>query len=97
MRLPTRSPAFPLICIGLLSVLLSGCGLLPRGTRQITSTPEVFCQGYSAGYRAGWCYQQLNCQPPRFPPPCPLPTVADEMTYEGGYESGFADGMNALK
>lgn len=52
-----------------------------------------FCDGWAAGYKAGYCYQKYGCISPMIPI-CPIPNVG-ENTYQDGYNRGFATGMKA--
>lgn len=49
-----------------------------------------FCDGWEAGYKAGYCYQIPHCLEP-LPPLCPLPKI-NEDSYQDGYNRGFLKG-----
>ena len=51
----------------------------------------TFCDGWKAGYEAGYCYNDYYCIPP-IAPLCPLPHVGMN-TYEHGYNRGFLLGF----
>ncbi len=51
-----------------------------------------FCDGWEAGYKAGYCYGQFACLPPLVPL-CPLERLG-ESTYMDGYNRGFLAGLN---
>lgn len=57
------------------------------------SPPHDFCSGYSAGYRAGVCYQSVGCYP-QIPPLCPIARIG-ERSPQDGYNRGFLDGLHA--
>lgn len=54
---------------------------------------DQFCDGYEAGYKAGWCYGKYSCLEP-LTPLCPLARLGED-SFEGGYNRGFLDGLNA--
>jgi hypothetical protein len=54
-----------------------------------------FCEGWEAGYVAGYCYNQYSCLAPLVPL-CPLPRL-NEDSYQGGYNRGFLAGLNARR
>ncbi len=54
---------------------------------------SAFCDGWEAGYKAGYCYRQFACLSPLVPL-CPLPRLG-ESTYMDGYNRGFLAGLNA--
>lgn len=56
---------------------------------------SAFCQGWEAGYIAGYCYGQSYCANP-YVPFCPYPKW-NEKTYQDGYNRGFLAGMNAKR
>lgn len=61
-----------------------------------TSTPVLaspFCDGWTDGYKAGYCYRQSGCIEPLVPL-CPLPHLG-ENTYQDGYNRGFLAGLNS--
>ena len=65
--------------------------LIVLGTMSFTTTTNelTFCDGWSDGYKKGWCYQRtLGCIEP-IVPLCPMVTIYDENTYTGGYNKGF--------
>lgn len=51
-----------------------------------------FCEGWSDGYKAGYCYQQYGCIPP-IVPICPIPNIGED-SYQDGYNRGFLAGLN---
>lgn len=53
---------------------------------------SAFCDGYEAGYIAGYCYKVYGCLEP-LTPLCPLPDLGED-NYKGGYNKGFLDGLN---
>ena len=53
----------------------------------------AFCEGWSAGYKAGYCYRENFCLPPLVPL-CPLPRLGED-GYQDGYNRGFLRGLNA--
>jgi len=55
----------------------------------------AFSNGYQAGFKAGYCYQEFSCIPP-IPPIPPIPEIG-ESSYMDGYNRGFLDGMNAKR
>jgi hypothetical protein len=59
----------------------------------IILSSDGFCEGWEAGYKAGYCYQEYNCLAPLVPL-CPLPRLGEE-NYQGGYNRGFLAGLNA--
>jgi hypothetical protein len=63
------------------------------GAPMKASAESAFCEGFHAGYNAGWCYQQYGCLQP-LPPLCPLPNLG-ESTYQDGYNRGFLAGLHA--
>lgn len=54
-----------------------------------------FCEGWEAGYVAGYCYQKYSCLEPLVPL-CPLPRLGED-NYQGGYNRGFLVGLNARR
>ena len=47
-----------------------------------------FCDGWAAGYKAGWCYgREYSCLEP-LTPLCPLPRLGED-TFQDGYNRGF--------
>ena len=53
---------------------------------------DPFCQGYEAGYVAGFCYGKVACMEPMIPM-CPMPHFGLD-TYQDGYNRGFLDGLH---
>lgn len=72
----------------LLAVLIAAlfCGI-------VIAQDGGFCEGWEAGYKAGYCYQQANCLAPLVPL-CPLAGLGED-NYQGGYNRGFLAGLNA--
>ena len=58
----------------------------------IVSHPDIteYNSGWIWGYKAGWCYNKLNCLPPGFVPMCPNPRIGEDVDYTSGYNRGFA-------
>lgn len=54
-----------------------------------------YCDGFSDGYKAGWCYKRPNCVTPVIPA-CPAKKV-NEYTYKDGYNRGFALALSKRK
>ena len=78
--------------IALVVLFLSGFSLPVMGN----SMDNHFCEGYKAGYTAG--YEQTAGQPPvRMSPLCPLKppdTPANEKAeFDRGYDTGFKAGV----
>ena len=48
---------------------------------------DQFCDGFEAGYKAGWCYEIFGCIEP-ITPLCPMPEI-NETSYKDGYNRGF--------
>ena len=57
------------------------------------SVASDFCDGWRAGYIAGYCYRQQYCLPP-IVPLCPLARLG-EYEFDDGYNRGFLAGLNA--
>jgi hypothetical protein len=53
---------------------------------------DSFCNGFQAGYRAGYCYRKDFCSTP-IPPLCPMPPLGHD-DWEGGYAEGFPLGLS---
>lgn len=70
-----------------LGVALLGASSAPA------SADTPFCDGWAAGYVAGYCYQQYSCLEPLVPL-CPLPRLGED-GYKDGYNRGFLAGLNA--
>lgn len=51
-----------------------------------------FCEGFKAGYVAGYCYGEYSCLEP-LPPLCPLPKLG-EYSFQHGYNRGFLLGLS---
>lgn len=51
----------------------------------------AFCDGFRAGYKEGYCYQEYACVTP-VTPVCPVPNVG-ERTFQDGYNRGFMAGQ----
>jgi len=47
-----------------------------------------YCDGFSKGYKDGYCYNQFGCIEP-IPPLCPIKGINEENSYKGGYNRGF--------
>ena len=50
-----------------------------------------FCDGFEAGYTAGWCGDNAMCMEPMMPM-CPMAPMGMD-TFQGGYSVGFRRGM----
>ena len=61
----------------------------------IASAYTPFCEGFKAGYKAGYCYGKYTCLEP-LSPLCPLPRLGEE-TYMDGYNRGFTKGLSAQR
>ena len=62
------------------------------------SSYTPFCDGWEAGYKAGWCYDVERQQPDPlcydpYVPYCPY-AKPNETTYEHGYNRGFLTAIN---
>jgi len=60
----------------------------------IASSSILYCQnvyqnGFSAGYKAGYCYNQLGCVPPI----APIGQLDIKTDYQTGYNNGFVKGQ----
>lgn len=56
-----------------------------------------FDEGFSAGYKKGYCQDVQNCILP-IPPIAPIPNVSEKSTsYQDGYNRGFQMGLDAQK
>jgi hypothetical protein len=53
-----------------------------------------YCGGWSDGYIAGYCYNEISCITPVVPI-CPIPTIQCSDGFQCGYDRGFAVGLNA--
>lgn len=62
-----------------------------------TASPQQeFCEGYKAGWQAGWCHDQVSTCPQQPVPPCPpMKVVQGKKPGNTGRDAGFVDGMNA--
>lgn len=56
---------------------------------------KSYCDGFSDGYKAGWCYEIPNCVTP-IVPACPAKKV-NEYTYKDGYNRGFSTALSDRK
>lgn len=57
---------------------------------------DAFCDGWQAGYKAGYCYGKgMGCLEP-LTPLCPLARLG-ESTFQDGYNRGFLAGVNAQR
>jgi len=54
------------------------------------SSPSTFCDGFTAGYTQGYCYEDNGCVAP-VTPVCPAPK-AGKYEYKDGYNVGFSQG-----
>ncbi|MFH1739947.1 MAG: hypothetical protein ABIH23_13130 [bacterium] len=54
-----------------------------------------FCDGWKAGYKAGYCYKKFSCISP-IAPICPIPAIGED-TWMGGYQRGFLAGLAAQR
>ncbi|MBU1621739.1 MAG: hypothetical protein KJ604_19975 [Gammaproteobacteria bacterium] len=61
----------------------------------IATMASGFCDGWRAGYKAGYCYKKYTCLAPLVPL-CPLPGLGED-TWLGGYNRGFLAGLAAQK
>lgn len=52
---------------------------------------SVFCRGWEAGYKHGYCYKEFACIDP-ITPICPIPDVGED-GYRDGYNRGFLAGL----
>jgi hypothetical protein len=59
-------------------------------TITFVETNSDYCQGWKAGYKAGYCYEKVYCLEP-LTPLCPLPQIGRN-SYEDGYNDGFVKG-----
>ena len=53
---------------------------------------SALCEGYDAGYKAGYCYGKNFCMEP-MSPMCPMARMGED-TYKDGYNRGFLAGVN---
>ena len=62
---------------------------------QVVEYPKTsYCEGWDAGYKAGWCYDQdYGCIDP-IVPLCPLAKYGKD-SYQDGYNRGFVAGKAA--
>jgi len=51
----------------------------------------AFCDGFDAGYKAGYCHRKNYCLEP-LSPLCPLPRLGED-TWISGYNRGFLIGL----
>ncbi|NQY28288.1 MAG: hypothetical protein HRT69_02340 [Flavobacteriaceae bacterium] len=54
------------------------------------SSGTSYCDGWNAGYKAGYCYQRIGCITP-YVPVCPVQRTG-ESSYNDGYNRGFLKG-----
>lgn len=52
---------------------------------------DSFCDGFEAGYIAGYCDENINCIEPATPA-CPMPNINGD-DYQSGYNVGFKRGL----
>jgi len=63
----------------------------------ISFAQSKFDEGFSDGYKKGYCHEKANCIPPT-PPIAPIPTVSEKLdSYQDGYNRGFKMGLEAQK
>ena len=55
----------------------------------------AYCDGYQAGYKAGFCAEKLVCYGGN-PPGCPASHYAVD-NYQTGYNRGYSDGAAAAR
>lgn len=56
-----------------------------------------YANGYSVGYKEGYCYKKTICVPP-LPPISPIPEINEDIdSYQDGYNRGFYDGLEKQK
>ena len=51
---------------------------------------KTYQEGWKKGYKAGYCYQIVNCIDP-IVPVCPIPII-NFTTYQDGYDRAFLEG-----
>lgn len=75
----------------------SGTFVRPQYYEQETYDPQKeYSNGWTSGYKAGWCYGQgYGCIEPMVPM-CPMPRMG-EQGFKDGYNRGFIAGINARK
>ena len=56
---------------------------------------QDYSDGFRAGYKEGYCYNDYGCIPP-IPPVTPIANVG-EYSYKHGYNRGFKMGIEAKK
>ncbi len=60
-------------------------------TEKVANNANNFCEGWSDGYKEGYCYEKgYGCLSPLVPL-CPLARIGED-TYKGGYNRGFIQG-----
>lgn len=55
---------------------------------------SAYCEGFEAGYIAGYCYGEVYCAEP-WVPFCPWGSMG-ESSYMDGYNRGFTIGLKKL-
>lgn len=58
----------------------------------IFNVSSDYCDGFSDGYKEGYCYEQVSCPSPPVPP-CPYMRHNEKDTYKDGYNRGFTQGV----
>jgi hypothetical protein len=62
------------------------------------SPQQEYCDGYRAGWQAGWCNGQISTCPFQPVPPCPpMKSVQGQKPSDTGRDVGFVDGMAARR
>jgi hypothetical protein len=56
----------------------------------LSNSPSTYCDGFTAGYTQGYCYENNGCVTP-VTPVCPVPK-AGQNEYKDGYNVGFSQG-----
>ena len=68
--------------------------IIKETTNSITIQGETYCDGWSDGYKDGWCYGKgVGCLSPLVPL-CPLRRLNEEDSYKAGYQRGFLRGQH---
>ncbi len=71
--------------------LIAGLAVSATAFLATPAFANSYCDGFQAGYKAGYCYRKYSCIPP-LPPLCPLPRLG-ESTFQDGYNRGFTLGV----